>query len=197
MIWPWPDLTWPDLRSNFQIDLSSSTSTYMFRTGLTRRTRWCHFYLRISHIKKEVINEKPSPWKRHFFLLMTAGAKTIDLRSNLMGKRYRGMRRAPQCFFSSFVLAIVLLEIKAIVCEEIAIFSKFDLWWPLVASILAWPENGLLKCLRSRCGLSYALYRSSLSSVVFEFGGRGPKRPPSARNWTFQSPPGIGLKLNR
>ena len=30
---------------------------------------------------------------------MTSGAKTIDLRSNLREKRYRGMKRAIQCFF--------------------------------------------------------------------------------------------------
>ena len=38
-------------------------------------------------------------------------------------------------------------------------------------------------------------YRLPLSSVVFEFGGGGGGvKGPSARNRTFQSPPGIGLK---
>ena len=61
LVWPWPDL-----RSDFQIHLSKSKK-YMFRAGSTRRTRWCHFYFRISHIHK-VINEKPPPWKRLFFI---------------------------------------------------------------------------------------------------------------------------------
>ena len=30
---------------------------------------------------------------------MTSGVKSIDLRSNLIEKRYRGMKRAIQCFF--------------------------------------------------------------------------------------------------
>ena len=58
--------------------------------------------------------------------LMTSGAKTVDLTSNLIEKRYWGMKRAIQCFFE-FFLAIILLELIAIVCEEI-ISSKFDLW---------------------------------------------------------------------
>ena len=33
------------------------------------------------------------------FSLMTSGANTIDLRSNLSEKRYCGMKRATQCFF--------------------------------------------------------------------------------------------------
>ena len=33
------------------------------------------------------------------FYSMTPGVKTIDLRSNLIEKRYRGMKRALQCFF--------------------------------------------------------------------------------------------------
>ena len=37
--------------------------------------------------------------KRQFFHLMTSVAKTIDIRSNLVEKRYRGMRRALQYFF--------------------------------------------------------------------------------------------------
>ena len=47
-------------------------------------------------------------------------------------KHYRGIKRALQCFSFEFFLPIILLEIIAIVCPKISIFSKFDLWWPLV-----------------------------------------------------------------
>ena len=48
--------------------------------------------------------QKSYSWKTNsmskiFFSLMTSGVKSIDLRSNLIEKRYRGMKRAIQCFF--------------------------------------------------------------------------------------------------
>ena len=55
------DLTWPDLRSYFEIDVSRSKS--MCQTVSIKRAQWCHFYVHISHIQ-QVINEKLPPWKR-------------------------------------------------------------------------------------------------------------------------------------
>ena len=78
--------------------------------------------------------------------------------------------------------------------QKIVIFSKFELWWPLVTSILTWPENDLSKTWRSHRGLSDAAYRLSLGSLVFEIIRWFPK--PSTTNRTFQSPPRIGLKVN-
>ena len=81
--------------------------------------------------------------------------------------------------FFEFFLAIILLEIIANVCEKTAIFSKFDLWWPLVTSILTWPGNDLYKSWRSRRSLSNAVCRMSLRCVVFEIsGGGGAESPP-------------------
>ena len=54
---------------------------------------------------------------------MTSGAKTVDPRSNLIGKHYWGLKRAIQCFFE-FFLAIILLELIAIVCEKNRHFPK-------------------------------------------------------------------------
>ena len=51
--------------------------------------------------------------------------KTIDLRSNLIEKRHRGTKRTPHCFFEFFLF--ILLKIKALVFENIAIFSKLDM----------------------------------------------------------------------
>ena len=49
---------------------------------------------------------------------MTSGAKIIDIRSNLSEKCYRGMKRATQYFFFEFLLAIILIEIIANICEK-------------------------------------------------------------------------------
>ena len=90
MTWPSPEVkfwNWP-----FKV------KRYIFWTLSTSATRWCLFYFRISVIKK-VIHGKPTPCQKIFFSLMTSGVKSIDLRSNLIEKRYRGMKRAIQCFF--------------------------------------------------------------------------------------------------
>ena len=90
MTWPSPEVkfwNWP-----FKV------KRYIFWTLSTSATRWCLFYFRISVIEK-VIHGKPTPCQKIFFSLMTSGVKSIDLRSNLIEKRYRGMKRAIQCFF--------------------------------------------------------------------------------------------------
>ena len=69
----------------------------------------------------------------------------------------------------------------AIVCGNIVILLKFNIWWPLVTSILTWPENDLCKSLRSRRSLSNDFCRLSLSSVVFEirFWSPPPRHKPN------------------
>ena len=133
LLGPWSDLdlTWPGVKfSNWPLKVKK----YMFWAGSTRRTRWCHFH--ISHIKK-VINEKTSPWKTIAVHLMTTGDKIIDLRWNLIEKCYRGMKRTPQCVFR-ILLSYYSFGGNSDRLQKIAIFSKFDLWWPLVTSILTW-----------------------------------------------------------
>ena len=49
------------------------------------------------------------------FYLMTSGAKPIDIRLNLIEKRYRGMKRAPNAFLE-FFLVLILLKVIANVC---------------------------------------------------------------------------------
>ena len=100
--WPVLDLTWPEVKF---WNWSFKAKKYMFRTGSTRQTRWCHFYFRVSHIK-EVINEKPSPWKTIIFHLVTSRAKTVDLGSNLINKYSWGMKRAIRCIFEFFLAVI-------------------------------------------------------------------------------------------
>ena len=64
--------------------------------------------------------------KNDNFSFDDSGAKAFDLRLNLIEKRYRSMKEPPNAF-SEFFLAIMLLEIIALVLEKIVTFSKFDL----------------------------------------------------------------------
>ena len=87
-------LSWPDLRSNFETDLSRSkvyVSNWLDETNATVSYYFLYLY-----------NQKSSEWKTisvktEIFHLMTSGAKSTDLRFSLIKKRYRGMKGAPQC----------------------------------------------------------------------------------------------------
>ena len=148
----WPDLalTWGQiLKWTFQ------DKKCMWRTGLTRRTGWCLFHLYISHIKMLSIKNDLGENDNFSF---------DDLRSqNCWTLVKSDLRVLPAHEESSpmflFFQAIIPLETIAIVCEKKRFFSIFDLWWPLVTSILNWPENSLSKSLRSRHILFYAVCR--------------------------------------
>ena len=149
--WPDLDLTWvQNLNLTFQCQ-----KVYVLNRLDEAKTMSLSY---LSYKKK--INEKPFPWKPIIFHFMTSRAKTADLMSNLIEKRYGSWRELSNRFF--FLPSYNILEIIAIVCENIAIFSKFDLLWPLVTSILTSPENDLCKSLRSLFGLSNAVCRLSL-----------------------------------
>ena len=128
--------SWSDLSSNFS-NWPFNVKKCMLQTGWTRRTRWCHFYFRISHIKK-VINEKPSPWKTTTFHLVTSGVKTMNLRSSLIEKRHQGMKRAPQCFFFRILPSYHTFGDNSD-CLRKSLFSQNltfgGLWWPQY-----WPD---------------------------------------------------------
>ena len=171
----WSDLdltlTWPDPRSSFEIDLSKSKVHVSNR--LERGAHDGAIFILVSLIsKKKILMNNYLREKRQSFIWCFFGAKTADLRSNLIGNRCRGMRRAPQCFFQ-ILPGYYAFGDNSDCLKKIVIFSKFDLWWPLVTSILIWPENDLSKSLRSHHGLSYVAYRLSLGSVVFEIRWEG------------------------
>ena len=68
---------------------------------------------------------------------------------------------------------------NAIVGGKITIFSKVEIWWHLVTSILTWPENNLRKSLKSCRSLSNAVYWLSLSRVfLLDNMGRASEAPP-------------------
>ena len=115
---------------------------------------------------KNVTNEKMVSVKTIIFHLMTSEARNVDLMSNLIYKRYRDMNKALQRFFI-FFLTIKLLEMVAVVCENVY-FLKIR---PLLSSgdlSIDLPYNDLCKSVRSRRNLSCAVCHLSFSSVVFE-----------------------------
>ena len=163
-------LTWPDLKSNFEIDLSRSN--HMFQTGSTSQIRWCQFYFHVSDIKK-VINGEQFVWKTIIFHLMTSGTKTVDLRSNLIENAIGAWKEISNVFFL-FFLAIILWELIAIVCKNLTVGDlNIDMAWK-------WP----CRSLRSRKGLSNAVCCLLLCTVLLEIPW-GFLNPTSTTNWTF------------
>ena len=128
--WSWSDLdltlTWPDVKfSKWHFNVKSA------RFEPARRGKQDGIiFIFVSLISKKVINEKSSPWKTTIFHLMTSGAKIIDIRSNLIEERSRGIRRASQHFFFELFLAIKLLRYGGCLRKN----YYFIEIWPLVIS---------------------------------------------------------------
>ena len=154
----WSDLTWCQIfKLTFQ-GQKARASNRLDKANTMAPLSFSYLSYQISYQLKFI------SLKTIIFHLMTSTAKTVDLMSNLIEKPCRSIERAFQYLFL-FFRAITVLEKIAIVGEKIAIFSKVELWWLLVTSILTWPENNLRKSLRSCRGLSNAVYWLSLSSV--------------------------------
>ena len=151
----------------------------MDRSGLTRGTRWCQD-CSPSLSSLEVIHEKTLPQKTIFLSLVTFRTYSIRLTANLRAQIDSG---DPGLSFGclTILLASIVIEIIAIFCENNLILRKFDLFWPPVTSNLTWSKNDLSIFCRTFHGLSNALYRLSLSFLVFEFSGGGGHPPPPPR----------------
>ena len=88
--WPWPEVKfWP---------WPQKVTMYMIQRVLMRETRWCQNKCSIFYSSK-VIREKPFSEKTKILNLVTSGALTIDLSSDLTEKCYWGSSRAIHCFF--------------------------------------------------------------------------------------------------
>ena len=125
--WPGLDLNWLEVKFwNRPFKFKKCMFPNRFDEANTMVSLFLYF-----HIKTILMI---SPWKTIFFHLMPSWPKIIDLRSTLIGKGYQSTKRAPKHFIEFFL--VIVLEITAIVSEKIAIFTKFDLWWPLVTSTL-------------------------------------------------------------
>ena len=148
----------------------------MDRSGLTRGTRWCQA-CSSSLSSFEVLHEKHYPKKRYFLSLVTSRTYSIRLTANLRAQIDSG---DPGLSFGclTILLASIVIEIIAIFCENSPILRKFDIFWPPVTSNLTWSKNDLVIFCRTCHGLSNAIYRLSLSFLVFEFSGGAFIRPP-------------------
>ena len=98
----------------------------MDRSGLTRGTRWCPNYSPSFSILK-VIREKIFPRKTYFFRLVTSRIYSIRLTAN---PRAQADSRDPglSCGYLAILLASIVVEIVAIICENSPILRKFDLF---------------------------------------------------------------------
>ena len=156
----WSDLTWCQIfKLTFQ-GQKARASNRLDKANTMAPLSFSYLSYQISYQLKFI------SLKTIIFHLMTSTAKTVDLMSNLIEKPCRSIERAFQCFFLIFPSYHSSGE-NSDCWWKIAIFSKVELWWLLVTSILTWPENNLRKSLRSCRGLSKAVYWLSLSSVFF------------------------------
>ena len=98
-------------------------------SGLTRGTRWCQNYSP-SFRSLEGIHEKNFSPKTYFFPLVTSRTSSIRLIAN---PRTQSDSGDPGLSFGYLVilLASIVVEIVAIICENSPILRKFDLFDPL------------------------------------------------------------------
>ena len=148
----------------------------MDRSGLTRGTRWCQSYSP-SFSTWDVIHEQTFPPKPYFFRLVTSRTYSIWLTANPRAQIDSG-DQGLLFGYLTILLASIVIEIIAIFWENSLILRKFDLFYPLWPQI--WPdkENDLSIFCRTCHGLSSAVYRLSLSFLVFESLGEGGSHPP-------------------
>ena len=122
-----------DPRSNFDLDLLRSKDT--FSEASRRAEHDGAIFIFVSLLSKKLLPKNNLREKRKFFLWWPLEPKLLTL-GQIWAKNATGAwRELPDAFFE-FLLAVILFEIFANVCEKIAIFSTFDLWWPLVTSML-------------------------------------------------------------
>ena len=169
----------------------------MDRSGLTRGTRWYQNYFP-SLNTWEVIHEQTFPPKRTFFHLVTSRTYSIRLTANpraQIDNGYPGLSFG----YPAILLASIVVEIVAIICENSPILRKFDLFWPTYDRKFDLIKNDLSIFCRNCRGLSNAVYRLSLSFLVFEISVGAvirPPPPPAVRRW-LRPPAVCGIwKLN-
>ena len=125
-------LTGPDLTWDQSLKLVFQGQKVHVSHLLDEANTVVSFSFRISHIwKKNICLKNDNFWFDDLWI------QIIDLSLNLIEKQFRGMKRAPHCFFVLF-LAIILLEIIAFVFEKSIFYRNLtfsDLWGPQ-----SWPD---------------------------------------------------------
>ena len=127
---------------------------------------------------------------------MTSRTYSIRLTANL---RAQIDSRDPGLSFGylTILLASIVMKIIAIFCENSPILRKFDLFWPpgpcdhKFDLIKTWSKYFCRTC----HSLSNAVYRLSLSFLVFQFSGGGGHPPPAVRRW-LRGRARVNLHLN-
>ena len=114
--------------------VSSSTRAFHRSSGPTQVNRgqlrsnevndFCRLFPRIQKNENTIILN-----------FMTSGVNHWPHLNSEEEKRYLGSSRAIWCFCRS-VISIMVSEILTIIWRYTRILGKFDLWWPLVTSIL-------------------------------------------------------------
>ena len=147
MIWPWPNL-W----SNIQIDLPRSKSI-CFEPAWRGKYDGVVF---ISYLPYQKNYEwKTISVKNTFFIWWPPEPKLLTL-GQIWSANVTGTWRELSNAFSILPSHHTFGD-NSDCLRKIAVFSKFDHWWPLLTSILTWPENDLSKSLRSRRALCYTV----------------------------------------
>ena len=98
---------------------------YTIRRVLTRETRWCQNRCSISY-RSKVIHEKLFSEKTKILTLVTSGALTINLSSDLTKNVTGALPELSNVFFG-FFLAIIVPEIMTDFPERNPDFRNFDL----------------------------------------------------------------------
>ena len=132
MIWPWPglDLTWAQtLKLTFQVEKVGTC----FEPAWRGKHDGAFFVSSIQKIlMKNYLREK-----RQLFIWWPLEPKLLTLGQIWSEDVSGAWEELPNVFFE-FFLAIILLEIIAIVCKKSTFSRKLtsgDLWWPLY-----WPD---------------------------------------------------------
>ena len=104
--------------------------------------------------------------------MVTSRTYSIRLTANLRAQIDSG---DPELSFGCLttLLASIGIEIIAIFCGNNPILRKFDFFDPLWPQIWSHQKNDISIFCRTCHGLSNAVYRLSLSFLVFEFSGGG------------------------
>ena len=169
-----------NLRSYFEVDLSRSSCIYFDAPGpWTRETRWYKTnFLPLLHQK---LFSKNHFRKYYHFDIDYLWSLTQWPHLKSVDKTLPGFFQGYLIFF--LICSIMVFDMLTIAYRNTLNWGKFDVWWPLVTSLLAWEKYDPNSFERT-------LYE--LSNIFFRFSLRCLKPP--ARFRVSWSRPGIGLR---
>ena len=180
-----------DLRSSFQLDLSRSTCMCF---DASRREK--HDGVKINFLSllvQKLFEKNYFRQKRPFWPFLSSGALTIDLSSILTTHLRKNGSRAIECFFP-FPRSYHSFWDNGKFPEKYSHSAKFDLWWPLVTSILTWAEK-MTRILSKWFLTSFERFFPFVATCHRSWDRRGGwNQPPPPRHGAFcqEARPGAG-----